>query len=334
MTWKTSLALACLLCSLSGCGSTEDGGGNPSSDGGPGTGGDVGSGVTGGSSPSDGAVGGGSPAADCSALVRVDDFSHVEDGDIPIFGRDRSGTGPFSFISRMHVNTDGAPNSYHPDNKGITHLCNGISIGASCTWKANCLADFNRARAEGFRGPTKICFFAMATDASGRPIVQGASDPAPGFYVSTTAFQQPGAAPRTPQAQLDSNQIPFIVIPSSWSSSRYRGVRLGDFALVYRLSNGTHSPAVVGDVGPRSKLGEGSVALHQALGNDPFAMRPDGHRRAIVGIGRGDVAYFIFPGSRLAGQPVTNALIEREAGQLLRDMGGVAGLRDCADQMR
>lgn len=81
----------------------------------------------------------------------------------------------------MQINPDGAPNLYHPDNKDITHLCNDISVSPSYTWKANCLADFNLARVAGLRGPIKICFFAMATDTSWRPIVQGCMDPEPGF---------------------------------------------------------------------------------------------------------------------------------------------------------
>lgn len=98
-------------------------------------------------------------------------------------------------------------------------------------------------------------------NSSGRPIVQDPNEAAPGYYVSTTAFQQPGVSPRTPQAQLDSKEIPFIVIPSSWSRASCRGVRLGDFAVAYRLFNGKHSLAVVGDLGPCNKLGEGSVTL-------------------------------------------------------------------------
>jgi hypothetical protein len=109
-----------------------------------------------------------------------------------------------------------------PAQPAIQRGYNGVSVGQSCTWKADCLADFRKAKAENFRGPTKICFFAMATNAQGLPIVQGDADPKPGYFVSTTALKQPGENVRTPQAQLDSNTVPFGVIPGTWQTSGNR----------------------------------------------------------------------------------------------------------------
>jgi hypothetical protein len=108
-------------------------------------------------------------------------FVHSEIGSVPVL-RDPT-SGAILLASQMQVNTDGAPDSYHPDNLGITHICNGVSVGSTCTWKSNCLAEFRQAKAEQFRGPTKICFFGMATDDDGVPIVQGDSDPKPGYFV-------------------------------------------------------------------------------------------------------------------------------------------------------
>jgi len=56
----------------------------------------------------------------------------------------------------------------------------------------------------------------MAADARGVPLIQGENDPKPGYFVSTTALKQPGRDARTPQAQLDSNTVPFAVIPGRW----------------------------------------------------------------------------------------------------------------------
>ena len=264
--------------------------------------------------------------AQCN-LVREFNFSHAEIGPVKIF-RDHQ-TNALVFSSQMQVNTDGAPDSYHPDDIGITHICNGVSVGGSCTWKANCLTDFNRAKAEGFNGPTKICFFAMATQQTGKPILQGPNDPKPGYFVSTTALQQSGVDKKTPQAQLDSNQIPFIVIPGNWQQSAAPGVKLGDFALVLRKSTRQISFAIVGDLGPKKKLGEGSVALHMALGNDPFRMR-FGKRRAWQGIGPRDVLYVIFPNSRTEGQQITTDLINSQGTRLLEEFGGKDRLLACA----
>lgn len=259
-------------------------------------------------------------------LTQESTFAHAEIGAVKVF-RDAP-SNAIAFASQMQVNTDGAPDSYHPDDIGITHICNGVSVGPACTWKAQCLPEFRQARAEGFRGPQKICFFAMATDAAGVPIIQGAADPRPGYFVSTTALRQPGQNARTPQAQLDSNTVPFAVIPGTWQSSGKPGPRLGDFGVAWRRSNGKLATFVVGDTGPRNKLGEGSVALHQALGNDPFMDR-FGVRRARKGIGGRDVVYLLFPGSARAGEPIDAALIERIAGPLFERFGGIERLKTC-----
>jgi len=259
-------------------------------------------------------------------LTQESTFTHAEIGPVPIF-RDAS-SNAIAFASQMQVNTDGAPDSYHPDDIGITHICNGVSVGASCTWKAQCLPEFRQAKAEGFRGPTKICFFAMATGADGLPIIQGVNDPKPGFFVSTTALKQPGEDQRTPQAQLDSNTVPFAVIPRTWQTTRVPGPRLGDVGVAYRRSTDKLAFFVVGDIGPRDKLGEGSVALHQALGNDPFVMR-SGVRRARRGIGGRDVTYVIFPRSAQSGQRHDAASIERSAKPLFDSFGGLDRLRNC-----
>lgn len=254
-------------------------------------------------------------------------FAHAEIGPVKIF-RDAQ-TQAIAFASQMQVNTDGAPDSYHPDDIGITHICNGVSIGSACTWKPQCLPEFRQAKAEGFKGPQKICFFAMATDARGVPIIQGPDDPKPGYFVSTTALHQPGANVRTPQAQLDSNTVPFAVIPGSWQTSKKPGPQLGDVGVAYRRSTGQTAFFVIGDTGPRNKLGEGSVALHQALGNDPFVMR-FGVRRARQGIGGRDVVYLMFPKTAQPGQHLDEASIRRMAEAPLEKFGGVERLKECA----
>lgn len=260
-------------------------------------------------------------------LTQESVFPHVEIGQIPIL-RDRL-TNAVLFSSQMQVDTDGAPDAYHPDDIGITHICNGVNVNVGGSWEPNCLTKFNRAKAEDFQGSTKIDFFAMATGSNGVPIIQGNNDPKPGYFVSTSSFKQPGINRNTPQAQLDSNTIPYIVIPGTWQRYSAPGVKLGDFAVVLRKSTGKISYAVVGDTGPKSKLGEGSVALHEALGNDPFMMRY-GKRRAMKGIGSRDVLYVIFPNSRKSGEVVTSQLVDTEGARLLEQFGGKQKLLRCS----
>src|SRR5262245_34541886 len=70
-------------------------------------------------------------AADCTLTPELS-FQHDEIGTVEVF-RDAT-TDAIAFASQMQVNTDGAPDSYHPDDIGITHICNGVSVGPDCTW--------------------------------------------------------------------------------------------------------------------------------------------------------------------------------------------------------
>ena len=74
------------------------------------------------------------------------------------------------------------------------------------------------------------------------------------------------------------------------------------------------------------------VALHEALGNDPFVMR-FGVRRARHGIGERDVVYLLFPGSAHPSEGLDAASIERLAKPLLDRFGGVERLQVCAGSM-
>src|SRR5215210_1871871 len=78
--------------------------------------------------------------------------------------RRRRGEKAFFFVSGMTIDSDGAPRAYHKNGSppGLDFLANA---GGPGNW------------------------FALVTDSSGNPIVQRASDPAPGFFVSMTAIE-------------------------------------------------------------------------------------------------------------------------------------------------
>jgi hypothetical protein len=87
-----------------------------------------------------------------------------------------------------------------------------------------------------------------------------------------TSKEYPG--PNGQNVPTDSDSIPYIVIPNAGhADSAIRngfttntGVKLGDLGVV--LFQGHVVPVVVADGGPFNKIGEGSVALHRALGRE------------------------------------------------------------------
>ena len=87
-------------------------------------------------------------------------------------------------------------------------------------------------------------------------------------------------------SSVNSNTVPFVVIPGYWQ----RGIVLGDSCLVQYKDKLVQ--AIVADIGPRRKIGEGSIALHRALGIE----RVVGGRIQDVGIGSG-VRTIFFPNS-------------------------------------
>lgn len=98
----------------------------------------------------------------------------------------------------------------------------------------------------------------------GTPVVQGATDPCPGYYVSTTALVDPTKPRTSPWRYVDAGRVPYLSVPPEVI---HAGAHVGDMALVTYRDRWSH--AIIADVGPRGKIGEGSPALANALGIDP-----------------------------------------------------------------
>jgi hypothetical protein len=108
---------------------------------------------------------------------------------------------------------------------------------------------------------------------------------------------------------LDPSQIPFIVIPLGFED-RFPGVKLGDYAVV--SYNGKTAFAIVGDYGPRGKLGEGSIALADSLGI------PSDPNRGGTSSG---VTYLVFSGSRDSEPPRDPAALQGRGQDILKQKG-------------
>ena len=200
----------------------------------------------------------------------------------------------FFYQSGMAIDADGAFRAYHPNDKlGLDSLDHA-----------------------GHRGN----WWALVTEdgkTSGRPVLQKKSDPAPGYYVSTTALYDPGNSnPRDPRRYVDAAKIPYVVL----HPSALKHARLGDFATVVNLQNGKISAALVADESaPDLPVGEGSIALAKAL-------RIDSNPRS--GGKDGAVAYLIYPGSG-NGRPRPLQEIVANSKRLFMAWGGLDKLNGC-----
>lgn len=175
----------------------------------------------------------------------------------------------------LSIDYDGAPNAYAPPGVGspLDKLANAGSPGK---------------------------WWGIATDSAGQPIVQGAADPYPGYYVSTTSLAWPGE--KGTRRYVDSTTISFLALPVVFRDQL--GAKLGDLALVESTRTGRRRWAIWADVGPRGKLGEGSLQLARELGIEASALRRDG------------VNVTLYPGSG-DGHPHTEEEIQQRGAQLL-----------------
>jgi hypothetical protein len=200
----------------------------------------------------------------------------------------------FFYKSGLAIDADGAFRAYHPNGR----------LG---------LDSLNHAGHEGN-------WWALVTEnekPSGHPVVQLESDPAPGFYVSTTAlYDRDNPNLRDPRRYVDAATIPYVVLhPVALNYAN-----LGDFATVVNLENGKISAAIVADVSaPNLPVGEGSIALAQALGID------DSPR---TGGKDGDVMYLVYPHSGNS-RPRELKEIVVNAKRLFDAWGGLDRLNAC-----
>jgi hypothetical protein len=201
---------------------------------------------------------------------------------------------PFFYLAGLAVDADGAFRAYHPTNHlGLDAI---VHAGHPGNW------------------------WALATDTgetNGRPVLQRKGDPAPGFYVSMTSlYDATNLNERDPHRYVDAATIPYVVLPPVG----LKHAKLGDFATVVKLKNGKIAAAIVADESaPELKLGEGSIALANALDIDSNPR---------YGGSDGGVAYVVYPGSG-NGKPRALEDIIANSQHQFQTWGGLDKLKAC-----
>ncbi|HEX4228358.1 MAG TPA: glycoside hydrolase family 75 protein [Bryobacteraceae bacterium] len=176
----------------------------------------------------------------------------------------------FFYKSVMKVDADGAPNAIGPLNSGLDWTS---SAGHPGHWTS---------------------IVTNNGSSSGTPVLQGAGNPFPKMYISTTALGDANFGERDVRRYVNASIIPYVSITgAAWKwANTIRGMQKGDLAFV---SLGRRSAfAILADIGG-SELGEGSIALARLLGGagNPRSETLPNH-----------VIYVLFPGSG-AGRPLT-----------------------------
>lgn len=168
---------------------------------------------------------------------------------------------------RMDVDVDGAPTAYGPRGKKTL--------------------DYLRNAHAQRRKDAEIVGYLTEDDRPDVPVLQGPRDPAPGYYISQTAFTDPALTdPRDVRRYVDASKINYVVLGDE---ARKRGARIGDFVAAYSRRTRRSVYGIVGDAGNPSG-DEGSLHLLQELGY-PFHSGKDD---AVEGP---EIVVRFFPGS-------------------------------------
>ncbi len=248
-----------------------------------------------------------------------------------------TGGGALAYRSDYAVNTDGARNSYHPDDPfgreglAINTICNGADAvtadGVRHDYRAcRALVDtFRKARAEGWTAPggARMRFYAMATEDQQRHVPCLQPD---GAFVSTTSLvADPGQGKCNAARYLDANSVNFIIRPGRQAFAT-AGMQLGDLAVVMDPRSGRTVFAVVGDTGPATGLGEGSVAVGQRLAGRTSLPRT---RAETYAYAMRDIVTVVLPGEPM-GAPFTQTRIDAAGALALASFGGIGRVKGCA----
>jgi Fungal chitosanase of glycosyl hydrolase group 75 len=180
------------------------------------------------------------------------------------------------YLAGMQIDADGDEMAYGPDGvPGIKPLDYLANAGKPGNW------------------------WGITTDSAGQPYVQQPYHRGPGYYVSSTALENPAFPESNPDRYLDSSQIPFFVLPSDFHSgmpSPLTPPKLGDLGFAYNTETKDNNAMVYGDIGPKAQIGEASIAAAKSLGvnSDP---KTGGTSKPVI-------CYWFVPGSGKGWQPV------------------------------
>jgi hypothetical protein len=240
------------------------------------------------------------------------------------------------FTAPMTVNTDGAPNSYHPDDpsgsqKALNTICNGANAHLPDGHKLDyrqcsaLLKAFREAKEAGWDAPGKprMEFYGVAANGSIPCLIE--SGPYAGYFVSTTSLPADASKGRCDQERyLNALTIPFSIYPGA-SAFTTRGVGTGDVVVYYNPANDVFEYGIVGDRGPNWGLAEGSVAFAKSLRkltNDP-QNRKDTYRFGVT-----KIHALILPDETLSG-PFTPENVRSRAKAHFEAWGGLERFKSC-----
>ena len=190
------------------------------------------------------------------------------------------------FKTRLRVNTDGSPRSYHPQDlrgrdKALNNICNAVVVKKAGSDENLCVTHFGEAIGafekfrdakyqkvpNGFRITWANVLATVKDRGTDVPCVF-ASGAFQGYFGSLTALKNGVTGDKGEcdiNDQVNPLAVPALVLVGGNNAVREFGARVGDLLVAYNPKTLRFSSAIIGDTGPRDNLGEGSVVLNMTL---------------------------------------------------------------------
>lgn len=253
------------------------------------------------------------------------------------------------FKTNLHVNTDGAPLSYHPldlrgNEKALNNICNAVAIRRAGSNKNLCLSNFSEAISvfeqfrdskfeivpEGFSITWDNVLIPEVVNGKKVPCVFKTGEYA-GYFASATSLKNGLTSDKGEcecNNQVDPLKVPGLVLAGgSRNIVRQFGAKLGDLVIAYNPKNKNLVFGIINDAGPPNNLGEGSVLLNMKLKGDTTF--PKNKRETFRYSISSDIIIGIIPNSRSFHEvrPFTAENINERVERWLRE-SGFAGKED------
>lgn len=190
------------------------------------------------------------------------------------------------FQTNLRVNTDGSPLSYHPQDprgkdKALNNVCNAIVVKKGASEKNLCFSNFSEAIGifekfrdsnyqtfpEGFRITWENVLSTISENGKNIPCIFKSGEYA-GYFGSLTALKN-GLTRDKGECEINDQvnpmTVPALVLVGGKNVVKDFGAKVGDLLVAYNPKTQHFSSAIIGDVGPRDNLGEGSVLLNMKL---------------------------------------------------------------------
>lgn len=193
------------------------------------------------------------------------------------------------FKSNLNVNTDGTPLSYNPDDlKGKTlamnNICNAVAVRKDGSKENLCMSHFSEAVSafskyrdsnyetmpKGYRINWSNVLISEKINGKTKPCIIKDGE-YKGYFASATALKNGiTGSDCDVENQVNALKVPGLVLVGGKDNIlKQYGASLGDLVIAYNAQNQKIVYAIINDIGPKDRLGEGSVLLNKTLLDKP-----------------------------------------------------------------